>query len=259
MIKLAANLSMLFPDVPFLDRFARAAASGFKGVEYIGPYDHSEEEVARALKDGGLEQVLFNMPPGNWAAGERGFAAIPGREMQQADALHLALDYARALGCSRLHAMAGIIPSGVDLEDARRTYVDNLQRACDEAAPYDIQILIEPINNRDMPGYFLNYQAQALAVIEAVGRPNIALQMDFYHAQVMEGDLIRKYQANRAHIGHLQIAGMPNRQEPDEGEIAYDWLLGVIEASGYQGWIGCEYRPKGKTEDGLGWAEAWLK
>ncbi|MFD2263704.1 2-oxo-tetronate isomerase [Lacibacterium aquatile] len=258
MIKLAANLSMLFPDAPFLDRFGRAAAAGFKGVEYIGPYDHGPEEVVRALKDGGLTQVLFNLPPGNWAAGERGFAAIPGREAEQADALRLAIDYARALDCPRLHVMAGIIPAGGDLEVARRTFVSNVQKACDAAAPHGIQILLEPINNRDMPGYFLNYQAQALGIMDAVARPNLALQMDFYHAQVMEGDLTRKFQANLPRIGHLQIAGMPDRHEPDEGEVAYDWLLGTIAASGYKGWIGCEYRPKGRTEDGLGWAEEWL-
>jgi hydroxypyruvate isomerase len=259
MLRLAANLTLQFGDGPFLDRFERAARCGFRGVEYIGAYDQTPEALAQALRETGLEQVLFNLPPGDWAAGERGLTALPGREAAAAAALHRGLEYARATGAKRLHVMAGIIPPGADLASVRATYSANLRLACDAAAKHGIMLVIEPINPRDMPGYFLTRQQQAAEIISEVQRPNLGLLMDFYHCQIVEGDLTRRFAAHLPLIRHLQLAGVPDRAEPDDGEVAYDRLLQMVRASGYDGWIGCEYRPRHSAEAGLGWAEPWLK
>ncbi|MCH8187609.1 MAG: hydroxypyruvate isomerase family protein [Proteobacteria bacterium] len=257
MPKLAANLSMLFNEVPFLERFAAAARAGFTGVEFLFPYDHAPEDLAEALRDNGLEQALFNLPPGDWEAGERGLAALPGREAEFQAGLERALPYALALDCRRVHMMAGIPPEGADRPACRDAYVASLRAAAAFFAPHGVSVLVEPINARDIPGYFLNHQGQAVALIEAAGAPNTGLQMDFYHCQIVDGDLATHLRANFRHIRHLQIAGVPERHEPDRGEVNYPYLFDLLDELGYDGWIGCEYRPAGDTLAGLVWARAY--
>ncbi|MFK7942461.1 MAG: 2-oxo-tetronate isomerase [Paracoccaceae bacterium] len=247
MPKFAANLSMMFTEHAFLDRFQAAAEAGFGGVEYLFPYAETAGDIRNALDAAGLSQALFNCPPGDWEAGERGMAAIPGRETEFRDSIDKALDYADVIGPERLHIMAGI----VDGPEAEATYVDNLKWAAAEAP--ERVFVIEPINSRDMPGYFLSTTTQASRILDAVGAPNMLLQFDLYHAQIMEGDLIRRMEALADRIGHMQIAGVPDRHEPDMGELNYPALFKSIDAIGYKGWVGCEYRPAGRTEDGLGW------
>lgn len=258
MPKFAANLSFLFTEIPFTERFGAAAAAGFRGVEYLFPYEADKQTIAQALKEHGLENVLFNLPPGDWAAGERGLGALPGREQDFRAGLAQALDYALAAGTRRLHALAGIVPPDADIARCRQTFVDNLRYACGQLAPHGITLLIEPINTRDMPGYFLNYQKDAHALVAEVGVPNLKIQMDFYHAQIMEGDIISTFRRHHPVIGHVQIAGVPERHEPDQGELNYPWLFSMMEAAGYQGWIGCEYRPRNSTVAGLGWLQPYL-
>jgi hydroxypyruvate isomerase len=253
MPRFAANLSMLYNEVPFLERFAAAAADGFKAVEYLFPYEYPPQEIAARLQARGLVQALFNLPPGDWAAGERGMACHPGREAQFAQSVQDALPYAQATGCRHLHAMAGLLPPGVTPQQARATYVSNLRAAARVLAPHGITLLIEPINTRNMPGYFLNYQQQAHDVLADVGEPNLKVQMDFYHCQVMEGDLAKRLERHIAGVGHVQIAGVPDRHEPDSGEVAYGYLFDRLDALGYEGWIGCEYIPAGPTSAGLSW------
>jgi len=253
----AANLSMMFQEVPFLDRFEAAARCGFKGVEFLFPYDHPPEAVAERLRRNSLTQTLFNMPPGDWGAGERGIAALPGREQEFRDGIGRALSYAKATGCRLLHAMAGLWPAGKDKAEAMPTYLDNLRHAADRAAPEGITIVIEPINTRDIPGYFLNTTTEAMALIERAGRPNVKLQFDLYHVQIMEGDLATKIRALAGHYPHVQIAGNPGRHEPDIGEINYPFLFDLFDETGYAGWIGCEYRPRSETRAGLGWAKRY--
>jgi hydroxypyruvate isomerase len=258
MPRLAANLSMMFTEVPFLDRLAAAAAAGFAAVEYLFPYAEPPEALAERLAENGLEQVLFNLPPGDWEAGERGLAILPDRVGAFRDGVGQAIEYAKALGCKRLHAMAGVAPSGVHPAQLRETYVENLKYAAREAAKAGITILIEPINSHDVPGYYLVTSTQALAVIGAVGAPNLRLQYDVYHAQIMEGDLAHTLEKNLGVIGHIQIADTPGRHEPGTGEISYDFLLGFMDKVGYAGWVGCEYRPRSGTLAGLGWARPYL-
>ncbi|MEX0697992.1 MAG: 2-oxo-tetronate isomerase [Dongiaceae bacterium] len=250
----AANLSMMFQEVGFLDRFAAAADAGFRAVEYLFPYDHEPAELAARLQRFGLRQVLFNLPPGDWAAGERGLAALPGREAEFAAGVDRGLDYARALGCTQLHAMAGIPPVGTAPADAEATYVANLHAAAARLAAHGIRLLIEPINTRDMPGYFLTTPEQARRVIAQAGTDNLFVQMDLYHCQIMGGDLSERIRANLPLTRHFQIAGVPGRHEPDTGEIDYRHLFELIDGLGYDGWIGCEYRPRGDTSAGLAWA-----
>lgn len=253
MPKFAANLTMMFNEAPFPERFARAAKAGFRAVEFLFPYDHSPAEVAGWLKDSKLENVLFNMPPGNWAAGERGLACLPGRQQEFRDGVAKALEYALALGTPRIHAMAGLRPTGANAQEYHDIYVENLRYAARELQKHSRLLVIEPINTRDIPGFFLNRQDQAHAIREQVGQPNLKVQMDFYHAQIVEGDLSVKFKKYAPHVGHIQIASVPERHEPDEGEVNYATLFKLIDACGYDGWIGCEYRPRGVTEDGLGW------
>jgi hydroxypyruvate isomerase len=252
--KFAANLSFIFQDVGFLDRFAAAAECGFKAVEYLGAYDHPPETVAAALRRHGLAQALFNMPPGDWAAGERGMAALPGREAEFRAGVDKALVYAKATGCRLVHAMAGLVPEGRDRGAAERVYVENLRYAAERAARDGVTVIIEPINNRDIPGYFLNTTTHAMRVIDEVGHPNLQLQLDLYHVQIMQGDLAHHIQALAGRYPHIQIAGNPGRHEPDVGEINYPFLFDLLDEIGYSGWIGCEYRPEGETRAGLGWA-----
>lgn len=253
MPKFAANLTMMFNEVPFPQRFAAAAKAGFAAVEFLFPYDYPPAEVARWLQEAGLKNALFNMPPGDWAAGERGVASLPGREEEFRAGVARAIEYARALGTPSIHAMAGLLPSGADRKRHREVFVANLRHAAKVLAGEGLTLLIEPINSRDIPGYFLNTQAEAHAIREEVDQPNLKVQMDFYHAQIVEGDLSVTLRKHIAHVGHVQIASVPDRHEPDEGEIDYRHIFRLLDELGYPGWVGCEYRPRGRTEDGLGW------
>ena len=222
------------------------------------PYDHAPEALAACLQASDLTQVLFNLAPGDWAAGERGLAALPGREEAFAESLERALTYASALACSRLHAMAGTPPSGVSRATCEAIYVQNLRWAAETLQPHGIRLLIEPINNlRDMPGYFLNTPDQAHQIIDRVGSANLLLQMDLYHCQIMRGDLAEQIRTHFEVIGHVQIAGNPGRHEPDVGEINYPYLFDLLDALGYTGWVGCEYHPRQDTVAGLGWAQRY--
>ncbi|HUA76662.1 MAG TPA: 2-oxo-tetronate isomerase [Acetobacteraceae bacterium] len=253
MPRLAANLSMMFNEVPFLDRFERAAKAGFTAVEYLFPYEFLAPDIAARLKANGLAQVLFNGPPGNWAAGERGLAAIPGREAEFREGFSRALDYAAALGCPRVHVMAGILPPGVAHLTAASVYAANLAWAGEQAGRAGVKVLLEPINHHDMPGYFLNTTRQAAEIIAGIGGENIALQFDIYHCQITEGDVTRRIAALLPLIAHMQIADVPERHEPGTGEIGWEFVFKRIDALGYSGYVGCEYRPAGETEAGLGW------
>jgi len=255
--KFAANLSFIFQEIDFLDRFAAAAACGFKAVEYLSPYEHPPEVIAEHLDRHRLVQALFNMPPGDWAAGERGTAALPGREQEFRDGVEKALVYAKATRCRLVHAMAGLVPAGQDRAEAERVYLANLRHAAERLASEGIVCVIEPINTRDIPGYFLNTTSQAMSVIERVRHPNLKLQLDLYHVQIMEGDLAHRVRTLGGHYPHVQIAGNPGRHEPDVGEINYPFLFDLFDELGYSGWIGCEYRPKGETRAGLGWAKRY--
>jgi hydroxypyruvate isomerase len=252
MLRFAANLGMLFPEVDFLERFAAAMAAGFRGVEYPFPYVHPKRELAERLREHGLEQVLFNLPPGDWASGERGIACLPDRRGEFQDGVGRAIEYAQALGCRRINCLAGTAPA-ISHALAFDTLVENLRYAGVELGAAGIQLLIEPINTRDMPGFFLNGTAQALSLIEAVGAANLHLQYDIYHRQVMQGDLARDLEHCLSHVAHVQIADNPGRHEPGTGEINFPFLLAHLERLGYGGWIGCEYHPKGKTVEGLSW------
>lgn len=254
MPRFAANLTMMFNEVAFPERFAAAAAAGFRAVEFLFPYDYHPEDVRNWLDRAGIECVLFNLPPGDFAKGERGIAALPGREDEFRQSVERALGYARVIGTPRLHVMAGIAQG----EACRATYVDNLRFAASAFAVEGLELLIEPINARDMPGYFLSRQCDALAIIEQVGAPNLRLQCDLYHLQISAGDLCRTLERDIALIGHVQIASVPDRNEPDDGEIDYRHLFSLLDRLGYDGWVGCEYRPRGRTGDGLGWMTALL-
>lgn len=257
MPKYAANLGFLFTERPFLDRFAAAAKAGFAAVEYMSPYEHSSAEIARRLKDFGLTQALFNLPAGDWAAGERGLAALPGREREFREGLDRALDYAEALGCGRLNALAGVAPPDAQRHALMETLAANLAFAAEAAAKRGVKLVTEPINNvHDIPGFILNRTDEALQLMETVKADNLYLQADIYHMQIMEGDLARRLQSGLPRIGHIQIADNPGRHEPGTGEIAYDFLLPFLDRIGYAGWVGCEYRPLTTTEVGLGWMKA---
>lgn len=254
MPQFAANLSMMFTERPFLERFAAAAEAGFTGVEYLFPYEYPAAEVAAALRSAGLTQALFNAPAGDWDAGERGLASLPGRDEEFERGIATVLEYARALACPRVHVMAGI--ADPDDADARRRYVERIRRACDAAEQRGVEVLLEPINAVDMPGYFLSRVPQARELLAEIDRPNVGLQLDLYHAQITEGDLTRLVDASVDLTRHVQIAGVPDRHEPDTGEVAYEHLFAHLDKAGYTGWVGCEYRPAGRTEDGLGWFAA---
>ncbi|WP_369051023.1 2-oxo-tetronate isomerase [Burkholderia gladioli] len=258
MPRFAANLSMMYTEHPFLERFAAAARDRFRAVEYLFPYDFAADELKARLADAGLVQALFNAPPGDWAAGERGFASLPGREDEFRRAFDTALDYARVLGNDKLHVMAGLLPAGADRARHREVYLRNLAHAAEAARAAGILVVIEPINTRDMPGYFLNRQDDAQAICRDVGAPNLRVQFDCYHCQIVEGDIAMKLKRDFAGIGHIQVAGVPERHEPDLGELNYPYLFELIDTLGYDGWIGCEYRPKAGTSEGLGWLRPYL-
>jgi hydroxypyruvate isomerase len=259
MPRFAANLSFLYTEVPFLDRFAAAARDGFRAVELAFGYEFAAKEIAARLRTHGLELVLMNAPPGDLAAGDRGLAALPGREHEFAASVVTALAYAQTLACPRVHIMAGVLPHGADGEQRARhrsTFVRNLRFAAREAEEQDVTLTIEPINPRDVPGYFLTTQADAHAIREETGVPNLKVQMDLYHAQIVEGDLSARLRHWLPQIGHIQIAGVPGRHEPDVGEINYRYLFALLDELGYAGWVGCEYRPRAGTSAGLAWLKA---
>jgi hydroxypyruvate isomerase len=253
MTRLAANLTMMFNEVDFPDRFGAAAKAGFNGVEYLFPYAYPKEQLVELLLTHRLTQVLHNLPAGDWAGGERGIACLPGRVGEFEDGVGRAIDYATALGCTQVNCLSGIAPAGADPEKLRSTFVANLRFAADKLARAGIRLLIEPINTFDIPGFFLARTRQALDLIRDTGSTNLFVQYDIYHMQRMEGELANTIQRNLAQIAHLQLADNPGRNEPGTGEINYRFLFGHLDAIGYDGWIGCEYKPKGSTIDGLRW------
>ncbi|MFT5180203.1 MAG: hydroxypyruvate isomerase [Alphaproteobacteria bacterium] len=257
MPRLGANITYLFTEHPLLDRFAAAADHGFTGVEILVPYEHSPEDIAARLAAHNLECVLINTPYGATAGGHTGLGAIPGREAAFADDARRALDYAKAIGCTRIHALAGVPNENTDPAQCRAVFVENLRSMGEQAAAEGVTVLIEPLNTGDFPGYFLNYQGQADAIIADVGLANVQLQMDFYHCQIMEGDLASNFRRYFESVGHIQIASVPGRIEPDAGEINYPYLLDLIDTLGFDGWVGAEYIPQGDTAAGLGWAAAY--
>ncbi|WP_373182286.1 hydroxypyruvate isomerase [Halomonas campaniensis] len=255
MPKFAANLSMLFTEVEFLDRFAAAARAGFQGVEYLFPYDYPAETLKARLDDNGLTQVLFNLPAGDWAAGERGIACHPDRVEEFRDGVERAIAYARVLGNTQVNCLAGIQPQGVSDDEARQTLIENLRFAAGKLADAGILLIAEPINTRDIPGFFLNRTEQALAIFDEVDSDNLKLQYDIYHMQIMEGDLAPTIEKHLARIAHVQIADNPGRHEPGSGEIHYPFLFAHLDRLGYRGWVGAEYKPAATTEEGLGWLD----
>lgn len=274
MPRFAANLSLMYPELPFLDRFEAAAQDGFKAVEYLFPYAWAPEELATRLSAHGLQQILFNAPPGGtdalsaqqaWDAGSRGLACLPGRESEFRAGVELALSYAQALACPRIHVMAGLAPVDADPAVLRATYLNNLRWAATQAARQGVDVLIEPINTRDIPRFFLNRQDHAHEIVQDVDAPNLKVQMDLYHCQIVEGDVamkLRKYLPS-GRVAHVQIAGVPERHEPDVGELNYPYLFAVLDELGYDGWVGCEYRPlrggqPAGTSAGLGWLKPYL-
>ncbi len=258
MPKFAANLTMLFNELEFLARFEAAAKAGFRGVEYLFPYPFPKQRLAEELETHQLTQVLHNLPAGDWAAGERGIACHPDRTGEFQDGVGKALEYASALGCKQLNCLAGISPKEVSAERAERTFIDNLQFAAKALLAANIRLLIEPINTRDIPGFFLSGTKQALGIMAEARTNNLFLQYDVYHMQIMEGDLAPTIQRNLSRIPHLQIADNPGRNEPGTGEINYPFLFQLLDSLGYDGWIGCEYKPKTTTLEGLGWLKPYL-
>lgn len=265
---ITANLTMMYKEYDFLDRFAAAAKDGFNYVEYLFPYDYEPEVIVEKLNAAGLKQSLFNLPPGDFANGERGIAALPGREAEFLEGLDKAIRYAKATNCKRLHVMAGKVPldaqgkeniSQADRLIMKQTYLKNLKLAAKAVAPLGITLLIEPINTRDMPGYFLSYQQDAHDIVAEVGEPNLKVLMDLYHAQIVEGDLEMRLRKHYATVGHIQIAGVPKRHEPDIGEVNYPHLFNVLDELGYEGHVGCEYNPLAGTSEGLTWLFDWRK
>jgi hydroxypyruvate isomerase len=255
MPKFAANLSMLFNEVPFLDRFERAAKAGFTAVEFLFPYAHTAKEIRSRLDAHGLQLVLHNLPPGNWDGGERGVGCHPDRVAEFRQGVAKGIEYATALGAPQLNCLAGKVPAGVDAATLRRTFVDNVRYAAGEFRRAGLKLLIEPINFYDIPGFYLNTTAQAISILDEVGADNAYVQYDIYHAQRMEGELAATMSKHLARIAHMQLADNPGRNEPGTGEINYEFLFAHIDRIGYTGWIGCEYKPAGTTEAGLGWRQ----
>ena len=252
----AANLTMLFTEVPFLERFERAAEAGFEYVEFLFPYAHAVAELKTRLQGNGLKLVLHNLPAGDWDAGERGIACLPDRVDEFHAGVSQAIEYAQALGVKQLNCLAGKVPMGGTEALLRSTLVGNLRHAAAELKKAGIKLLIEPINTFDIPGFFLNRTAQALAIIDEVGSDNLFVQFDLYHAQRMEGELAGTLARHLARIGHVQLADNPGRNEPGTGEINYPFLFAHLDRVGYKGFVGCEYKPAGTTQDGLGWLKS---
>jgi hydroxypyruvate isomerase len=258
MIRLSANLSTMFPEVPFLDRFEQAAISGFKGVEFWFPYQWELDKITEKLNKHSLEVVLYNLPPGDWEAGDRGIACIPGREDEFHQSLSLGIRYAKALGCQLLHCLAGIAPTELPAAITRKTLVENLRFAAEATEREGIRLLIEALNSGRFPGFYLNQTRQAVELINEVGSSNLRILYDAFHMQIMEGNLTNTIKDKLPYIGHIQIADNPGRHEPGTGEINFENLLRFIDEAGYSGWIGCEYIPLNDTKEGLGWAAPYL-
>jgi hydroxypyruvate isomerase len=266
MPRFAANLHYLFAEHPFLDRFEAAARAGFRAVEFQVPYDHAPSELRARLRHNALQMVLFDTPMGNWQAGDRGLAAVPGREALFRASLERVPEYAEALECSTVHVMAGVVGAGEDYARAERVYVDNLRYAAAFLKRHGVTAVIEPINNKlatgdgpsyttgGMHGYFLNHTDHARRIIAAVGSDNLFLHLDCYHMQLLEGHLAETIRNHVGLVRHFQIAGVPGRHEPDDGEINYPYLFDLMDELGYSGWVGCEYRPRAGTWQGLKWA-----
>ena len=258
-MQFSANLSFLFTEHPFLDRFAAAANAGFKGVEYMFPYEYAPEVLQEHLRATGVQQVLFNLPAGNWAAGERGIACHPDRRAEFRDGVRQALSFAKKLVCCRVNCLAGLRPAGVDEAECLATFHENLRYAADFMQEAGVRLLIEPINSRiDMPGFWLDTPEKALRIIESLGHPNLGLQFDVYHAAVMGGDLLLRLQKMHRHIGHIQMADYPGRHEPGSGQIDFSTLLQQLAALSYSGWLGCEYHPSAGTLSSLSWMKKCL-
>lgn len=252
MPRFSANLSMLYSEYGFLDRFGAAADDGFKAVEYLGPYDETPDAVAKALADNGLHQALFNLPSGDWAGGERGIAALPGREEEFQSGVARAITYGRATGCTQINCLSGIVPAGAEAA-FEAVLVENLKFAADHLAEAGIRLLVEPVNTRTIPGFAISTTDQWERIAAAVGSPNLWLQYDFFHMQIMQGDLIPTFERLQPRIAHVQIADTPGRHEPGTGEINHPFLFQRLDALGYDGWVGCEYAPRSGTTEGLGW------
>jgi len=258
MPKLAANLTMMFNEFPFPERIAMAAKAGFKGVEYLFPYDYSTVQLCEWNQLAGVKQVLINSPAGDWAGGERGTACLPGRTQEFRDGIGTAIEYAKALDCPNIHLVAGLAPeSGKARTECEDIYRENIAFAADELAKNNLTGLLETLNNRDVPGFLLNKSSQVIEILAELSRPNLKLQFDFYHVQIMEGDVCRRFDACFDQIGHIQIANPPERHEPDNGELNYDYILNHIDEAGYQGWVAGEYIPAQNTLAGLKWGEAY--
>lgn len=253
MPKFAANLSMLFTEVDFLQRFEQAAQAGFQGVEYLFPYDFEASTIKGVLESNNLKQVLFNLPAGDWQAGDRGIAVDPNRVEEFQQGVTKAIQYAKALDCNQVNCLAGIVPDGVTAQQAEETFVSNLRFAAGALKENGISLIIEAINTRDIPGFFLTNTKQALDVIEKVDSDNLNFQYDIYHMQIMEGDLAPTLSEHLSQIQHVQLADNPGRHEPGTGEINYPFLFNHLDSIGYDGWIGCEYKPKTTTQEGLIW------
>lgn len=253
MLKLAANLTMLFNEVPFIERFSAAAAAGFRGVEFLFPYQYEANQLQSIISQQGLTTVLFNAPPGQWQQGERGLASLPNREQDFRDSVDQVIYYANILDCHQVHIMAGNAQPGLSSDEQQSQYIRQLSYAADRLLPHGICILIEPINPIDMPDYFLKTLDQAQQIIHLVNKPNIAIQFDIYHCQRTQGNILSSLEKHISNIKHIQIASAPDRHEPDNGEINYPWLLEKLEQMNYPGWVGCEYYPAGNTAEGLGW------
>ncbi|GAD08741.1 hydroxypyruvate isomerase family protein [Gluconobacter sp. NFX36] len=253
----AANLTMNYPELEFLERFDAAARDGFKGIEFLFPYDFDRHDLKARVGGNDLHVALFNAPPGNWDQGERGLAALPGREEEFQRTIGLALEYSRALGNSRLHVMAGLRDNDIPYERQMETYLRNIEYAALQAKSLGLTIVLEAINTRNMPGYFMNYQEETKAVCDLIGADNVKIQFDLYHAQIMQGDLVVRLETLLESIGHIQAASVPDRHEPNAGEVNYPYLFEWLDRVGYRGWIGCEYNPRSTTSEGLGWLGSW--
>jgi hydroxypyruvate isomerase len=258
MPKFAANLSMMFTEYSFLDRFDAAAAAGFKAVEFLFPYDYPADQLVEKLQQNGLQQVLFNTAPGDVSAGEWGLAALPGREQDARADIDRALEYAIALKCPNVHVMAGVVPPGEDIARYRETFISNIRYAADAFAPHDIKVLIEALSPPIKPNYLFSSQHQAAELVATIDRPNVFIQFDFFHAQLVDGNISNLIASLTGRYAHIQIASVPDRNEPDDGELNYPWLFAQLDQVGYQGWIGCEYKPRGETTAGLDWVKPYL-
>ncbi|AYM89583.1 HPr family phosphocarrier protein [Serratia sp. 3ACOL1] len=258
MPKFAANLSMMFTEHSFLDRFDAAAAAGFKAVEFLFPYDYPADLLTEKLQQNGLQQVLFNTAPGDVGAGEWGLAVLPGREQDARADIDRALEYAIALKCPNVHVMAGVVPPGEDIARYRETFISNIRYAADAFAPHGIKVLIEALSPPIKPNYLFSSQHQAAELVATIDRPNVFIQFDFFHAQLVDGNISNLIATLAGRYAHIQIASVPDRNEPDDGELNYPWLFAQLDKVGYQGWIGCEYKPRGETTAGLGWVKPYL-